>query len=286
MTSTSALHAAVVQHLEHEGAARAAAIAGGAEVELVGSERWSMGSREVQAARVALVVGAAEHVALQRDATLLAQLRGAFAAALRTPETDLAELFVVLRLPVLQVGWHRAYRDAPAASPERPSEGAVLAGARALLDAEGDAPGADLLGRASLETAPSSSGLCRGVLRFAAADFARLRRDPGLGARLSEAVRAAATRVDEALSLELALALPGESARASRGARDAFALEARIEVDLATAPASDRELRAVAWRGYLLALREEGALSAEEEARIARALPPSPEGAIPAAEPE
>jgi hypothetical protein len=205
MSATAALRAGVVALLDAE--RTAAGIVERAGVEVVGSESWSMGSREVTAQRIALVVGAEDFVTLQRDPSGESVIRAAFAAAIRTPETELAELFVVLRLPGIHQGWHRAYRDAPAMNAERPSEAAMLAGAIALLEAEGDVD-VDVLRGAVLEIAQVSRHVVRCVLRMRAEDLAVLNRDPVRTSRILKAVRAAATRADQSIaSVELAILL-------------------------------------------------------------------------------
>src|SRR5262249_5840374 len=155
---------------------RAAEIVRRADVEIIAGERWSMGAREVVAHRAALVVAAADFAAVERSPDLRAALRAAFARAMRTPDTELAELFVVLRLPAIHLGWHRAYRDAPIAPLERPSEAAVLAGAAALLRAMAHDADADVLADADLETAPvaSATELVRCVVRLDSEDLAAI----------------------------------------------------------------------------------------------------------------
>lgn len=208
MTGIAALRAGVVALLEAEGKSAAASLVEPAEIDLVSSERWSMGSREVTAQRIALVVSAEDFVALYRDPELTVSIRAAFAAAMRTPETELAELFVVLRLPPILRGWHHAYRDAPAKIPERPTEAAMLAGAASLLEAEGDTDAAELLVSAALEIAEVSAGLVRCVLRLNAEELAALRRNSDRSARVLAAVRAAATRADQSIaSVDLAILL-------------------------------------------------------------------------------
>jgi hypothetical protein len=229
-----ALKAAVAALLEARGARGVAALVAQGDLEVAGpAERWSMGSREVSAARLALVVDARAFAELTADATGMAAMKETFASAVRTPETELAELAVVLRLPGVGCGWHHAYREAaPAATPERPEPEAVLGGAAALLEARGDARGAAMLRRAQLETAPVPGGgreaLLRGVVRLDPADRAALSRDAGAEERLRRAVREAGTRAAEAVaSVELSTALRPLGAPETAEARLAAALATR-----------------------------------------------------------
>ncbi|WP_437673391.1 hypothetical protein [Sorangium sp. So ce131] len=237
----AALKAAAVALLEARGERGLSALVGGAGLELTGPpERWTLGSRAVSASRLALTVDAPAFAALTADAARLAAVREAFASAVRTPETELADLAVLLRLPGAGRGWNQVYREAaPPAAPERPHPDAVLGGAAALLEASGDAQGAAMLRRARLEAAevPSSGGsaLVRCVVRLDPADLAALGCDGERADRLRRAVRSAGTRAAEAVaSVELAAALrPLGAAPAPRGAADApevrltRALEAR-----------------------------------------------------------
>src|SRR6185295_1595342 len=102
-TALGALRAGAAGLLAAQGEEQLAAIVKGARVELAGpGETWSMGSREVSAHRVALVVPAPAFVALSGDAGRLAAVRAAFAYAMRSPETELAELHLELLLPVVE----------------------------------------------------------------------------------------------------------------------------------------------------------------------------------------
>ncbi|MGK3999722.1 hypothetical protein [Sorangium sp. So ce1024] len=237
----SALKAAVAALLEARCERGLAALVGDAELALAGPPaRWTLGSRQVSASRVTLAVDAPAFAALTADAARLAVVREAFASAMRTPETELADLTVLLRLPGAGRGWNQVYREAalPAVA-ERPHPDAVLGGAAALLEASGDARGAAMLRRGRLEAAqvPSSGGvaLVRCVVRLDPADLAALDRDGERAERLRRAVRSAGTRAAEAVaSVELAAALYARGAAAgSPGAagapeaRLARALEAR-----------------------------------------------------------
>ncbi|WP_437658085.1 hypothetical protein [Sorangium sp. So ce1182] len=237
----TALKAAAAALLEARGDRGLAALVGGAELALAGPpERWTLGSRAVSASRLSLAVDAPAFAALTADASRLAAVREAFASAVRTPETELADLSLLLRLPGVGRGWNQVYREAALSdAPERPHPDAVLGGAAALLEASGDAPGAAMLRRARLEAAqvPSGGGvaLVRCVVRLDPADLAALDRDGERAERLRRAVRSAGTRAAEAVaSVELAAALhPLGSSRHAGGAAPgplgaAVAPEARL----------------------------------------------------------
>ncbi len=236
----TALKAAVAALLEARGERGLSALVVGAELAVAGPpQRWTMGSREVSASRLSLAVDAPAFAALTADAARLAAVKEAFASAVRTPETELADLTLLLRLPGAGRGWNQVYREAALpAAPERPHPDAVLGGAAALLDASGDARGAAMLRRARLEAAqvPGSGGvpLVRCVVRLDPADRAALDRDGERAERLQRAVRSAGTRAAEAVaSVELATALrplggaPPLGPAEAPGARLARALEAR-----------------------------------------------------------
>ena len=141
------LRAGVAAILAAQGDADLSTIVENAEVELVGApDVWSLGSRTAVAHRVALILEPAAFVELRRDPARREAVRDAFAAAMRSPGTELAELALVLKLPGIAQPWRRAYREAvPRQTPERPGDAAVLAGAAALLEAAGDSEGAAAL---------------------------------------------------------------------------------------------------------------------------------------------
>jgi hypothetical protein len=212
-----ALRAGAAALLAAQGEERLAAIVTAARVELAGpGETWSMGSREVSAHRVALVVPAAAFVVLSGEAGRLARVRDAFAQAMRSPETELAELHVELLLPVVEQPWARAYREAPARDmpAERPSPEAVLEGAAALLAAMGEVEAGEMVRRGELEAAQvqgAATPLTQWLVRLAPEGRARTLRDAGLGEKIRQAVHDAARRAGEAVSVELGVA--GETAR-------------------------------------------------------------------------
>jgi hypothetical protein len=256
-----ALRAAVAELLSAQGERDLAALVAGAGLELAGPpERWSMGSREVIASRLSLMVAPLTFAALSAQPAKLSLLRDTFARAVRTPETELADLTLVLRLPGIERGWHTAYRDAPPPPIERPDPEAVQGGAAALLDVLGDGRAAAALRRARLEAAdvPSAgpAALIRYVICLDPADRAAADRDPDLAERLRRAVRDAATRAAFAVAgVDLATSLPSPAARppnaralldihesrliAALAARGAVALpvtrtEERVEIALIT----------------------------------------------------
>ncbi|WP_437974638.1 hypothetical protein WMF11_40815 [Sorangium sp. So ce295] len=229
----TALKAAVAALLEARGERGLSALVAGGELALAAPpQRWTLGSREVSASRLSLAVDAPEFAALTADPSRLAAVKEAFASAVRTPETELADLSLVLRLPGVGRGWSQIYREAALpAAPERPAPDAVLGGAAALLEASGDARGAAMLRRARLEAAQVASGgaaLVRCVVRLEPADRAALDRDGERAERLRRAVRDAGTRASEAIaSVELATALYPLGGAAAPEARLARALAAR-----------------------------------------------------------
>ncbi|WP_437853158.1 hypothetical protein [Sorangium sp. So ce363] len=229
----TALKAAVAALLEARGERGLSALVAGGELALAAPpQRWTLGSREVSASRLSLAVDAPEFAALTADPSRLAAVKEAFASAVRTPETELADLSLVLRLPGVGRGWSQIYREAALpAAPERPAPDAVLGGAAALLEASGDARGAAMLRRARLEAAQVASGgaaLVRCVVRLDPADRAALDRDGERAERLRRAVRDAGTRASEAIaSVELATALYPLGGAAAPEARLARALAAR-----------------------------------------------------------
>ncbi|WP_437711375.1 hypothetical protein WMF45_40130 [Sorangium sp. So ce448] len=233
----TALKAAVAALLEARGERGLSTLVAGGELALAAPpQRWTLGSREVSASRLSLAVDAPEFAALTADPSRLAAVKEAFASAVRTPETELADLSLVLRLPGVGRGWSQIYREAALpAAPERPSPDAVLGGAAALLEASGDARGAAMLRRARLEEAQVAGGagsagaaLVRCVVRLEPADRAALDRDVERAERLRRAVRDAGTRASEAIaSVELATALYPLGGAAAPEARLARALAAR-----------------------------------------------------------
>ncbi|WP_437525926.1 hypothetical protein WME79_39985 [Sorangium sp. So ce726] len=262
----TALKAAVAALLEARGERGLSALVAGGELALAAPpQRWTLGSREVSASRLSLAVDAPEFATLTADPSRLAAVKEAFASAVRTPETELADLSLVLRLPGVRRGWSQIYREAALpAAPERPAPDAVLGGAAALLEASGDARGAAMLRRARLEEAQVAGGrsaaLVRCVVRLEPADRAALDRDGERAERLRRAVRDAGTRPSEAIaSVELATALYPLGGAAAPEARLARALAARgavaVTIRRGDGPERDGVELAVVASGELLRVR-------------------------------
>jgi hypothetical protein len=211
--AAAALRAAAAALLTAQGERALAALVEGAELSVQAPETWSMGARTVSAHRLSLAVDAPELVALRADPGRLELVRSAFETAVRSPDSELADLALLLRLPAVGTSWQRAYRDAPPhETAERPTPEAVLAGAGALLAAADARSAAQILARASLEVADlpatGSEPLVRYVVRLDPADLAEAQRAAELADKLRRAVHDAALRADERIaSVELAAAL-------------------------------------------------------------------------------
>jgi hypothetical protein len=222
--ATAALRAGAAAILDAEGKGALAGLVRAARVEIAGPpETWTMGSREVSAHHVALVVPPRGLLALTGDTASLDAVRAAFERAMRSPDTELAELHVELLLPAIDAPWARAYRDAPARDLPAPraDPDAVLAGAASLLEAMGESVAAAMLGRARLESAgvPSATPLTRIVVRLTPADRAQTWREAELEALLRRAVHDAAVRAAEEVVVELGACSPEHGAPASRRPR-------------------------------------------------------------------
>ncbi|MRG92825.1 hypothetical protein [Polyangium spumosum] len=206
--------------LEASGEAELAALVARSVAELVGeADRWSMGAREVRAYRVVLVVAAKDHVLLTTHPGRLARIRDAFAAAARSPETELESLSLVLALPPAGAGFHRqagGYRDAPPRAEPPPPPEAVLGGAAELCEARKHHDAEGVLRRASIEQSfvqAAARSMRRFLVRLDPADFARIERDPPLAEALASAVRDAAATADEpASAVHFGLRLDGPAA--------------------------------------------------------------------------
>lgn len=190
-----ALREAVARLLAASRRADLAAIVEGAEVELCpGSETWSLGSREIAAQRLGLLV-TPEHYAKLQGSAELELVREAFAAVVRSFESELAELTLFVRLPALGTGWGHAYRSAPQWERPEPSAEAVQAAAVALAKAYGRDEEAQVLARSELEVgAPGEPGgsLRRWVVRLEAGDFVAVDRSLERASFLERVVRIAA----------------------------------------------------------------------------------------------
>jgi len=204
--ANAALRAGAAALLDAAGQRRLAEAVRTAEVELAGVERWAMGSREVTAHRIALIVQAEPLLTLSEEAAFRAA-RAAFAQAMRSPDTELLELHLELRLPGVGRPWASVFRDAPQRRepPERPPE-AVIAGAAALLDAMGEREAAAVMRRAALEEASVTTvdtPLVRCVLRLGPEDRARAAAVPGMEELLQRALHDAAVRAGERIAVEI-----------------------------------------------------------------------------------
>jgi hypothetical protein len=201
-----ALREGVVRLLAEGGEPRLAELCAGAEVELLGqTQTWTVGERRVLAQSIVMALAPEELVELRRRPDGVSVVREAFATALRSPTTELAELFVIVRLPVVDSTWQRIYRQAPARpTPDRPEPMAVLEAAADLLRALGEPVAAAMLDRAELEIVPVPSSpdvvISHGVVRLVPADLAMAQRDELLADRIRRAVADAATRAVERVS--------------------------------------------------------------------------------------
>jgi len=208
----TALGAGVAQLLDAQGQKALSALVRRGEVELIApGEPWSMGSRVVTAHRVSLVVSAPDFVAISRAPGDVDTLRAAFTQAMRSPDTELSELYVTLRLPAVMRPWGHVYREADASftAPRAPAPDEVREGAAALLDALGDKGAAAMVLRAEFDVAevPDTTPPLRSyVILLSPKDLAAAERDAALGERVKRAVRDAAVRAGEGVVVDLGLA--------------------------------------------------------------------------------
>lgn len=173
-----------------------------------GSESWQVGSRTVEAHRLALVVAPDDFVRLRVRERDLDEIRWAVASVVRSATTELTELLVVVRLPVLEVPWSAAYRTAPMAADDSNPEGVITAAA-ALAEAYGDKRAAAVLRRGVLEMVDVPDEWIsqrRVVVRLLPADLVATERDSGLDEMLRKCVTHAATRASaRVLTVEIRL---------------------------------------------------------------------------------
>ncbi len=207
-----AVAAVAAKLLEAKGARELAAILERSAMSLVpGSESWQVGSRTIEAHRLALVVSPDDFVRLRVREGDLDEIRWAIASVVRSGTTELAELVVVVRLPLVDKPWESAYRTAPRAEDDTTPEG-VLQAAAALAVAYGSQRAAAVLGHAALETADSTEGFPtqrRVVVRLLAADLVAVERDPDLDELVRRCVTHAVTRASvRVLSVEVRLRTP------------------------------------------------------------------------------
>lgn len=177
-----------------------------------GAESWQVGSRTVEAHRLALVVAPHDFVRLRVRERDLDEIRWAVAATVRTATTELAELLVVVRLPMVDLPWSVAYRTAPIPADDSLPEG-VTEAAASLAEAYGHRRAAAVLRRSVLEMIDLPGEWIsqrRVVLRLLAADLVATERDPDLDEMLRKCLTHAATRASaRVLSVELRLQSAG-----------------------------------------------------------------------------
>ncbi len=209
----AALLAAAARLLQADGHSTIAQKITRGRLELTGlGESWTMGSRSVTAHRLALVLPAPEFIAFKQSPSDLDLLRSAFSLAMRSPDTELAELYLVLELPTIALSWAEAYRDAETnwQRPSAPAPEQILDAAATLLDLKGYRIAAEILGRAGLEQAElpdTQPPLSRILVRLIASDLEKTQRDPFLAEAIRAAVRDAAIRAEESVVVEIALGI-------------------------------------------------------------------------------
>lgn len=157
-------------------------------------ETWEMGDRRVDAQRVALIVDARSFVLIREDPVAFSRVREAFAAAVRSFETELLELGVFLRLDPTESSWQAIYRRAPAWARPQANAEEVLRAAISVARAAGAESAAQLLEGAQLEveTIGETEPITRWLLRLESARYVRVDRDTALRSSLERWVRAAA----------------------------------------------------------------------------------------------
>ncbi|NUO48258.1 MAG: hypothetical protein HOV80_05300 [Polyangiaceae bacterium] len=195
--ATRALVSVAAKLLAAKGQHDLAAIVERSAISIVpGAEEWQVGSRVVEAHRLALEVGADDFVRLRVRERDLEAIRWAIGSAVKSGTTELAELLVVARLPYLEQPWATAYRTAPPAvddgAPER-----VLRAAAELAMAYGLARVAGVLERSLLEAfdLPSDElAQRRLVLRMTSRDLVATERDSALAEQLQRCLVHAGTR--------------------------------------------------------------------------------------------
>jgi hypothetical protein len=149
-----------------------------------------------------------DYVALRHRGDLFDRLQRAAERAMESPDTALAALKLLVRLPAVAEPWGRVYRDAPRRlRPEPSSPTAVLEAAHRLLTARGLPHLSEMLGRARLDQAelPSSSGrLSKYVVLLEPEDLAALDRDATGQEAIRQAIADTASRaLDAVASVEL-----------------------------------------------------------------------------------
>ncbi len=213
MADASPLHAlaaVVVRLLAADGRPELSELVARSELSLVpGAETWHVGDRQVHAQRLALVADADDFVRLRVHEGLFERVRWAVSAAMRSADTELVELLLVARLPMVGKPWSGAYRDAPTPVDDYAASEVLECAAR-IARAYGDARAEGMLRRAELDDHawpspdPGAPDLRRVILRLTAQDLVEAERDSDLGERLERVVRHAATRArSQVASVEL-----------------------------------------------------------------------------------
>jgi len=215
-TAVAALRAGVVAMLDARGKHELAELVSRVDLELSGpDQRWRVNERDVSAQTFACLAAPEDYVRLRYGAGELEALRETLAAAVNSPETQLAELLLVVRLPTLAQPWRRLYREAPRrVESDAPPADAVRMTAAALLTAQRRADLADMVERAELDQAelPSSGTLLlKYVLLLQPEDLAQLQRDGLAADAVSQAITDAGTRATRTVAtVELRCALISE----------------------------------------------------------------------------
>lgn len=203
--------------LEARGSEEEARIVAQGELHLLAGEpTWSIGSREVLAHSFELSLDARAFARLEALHGGRERVRDALADAVATGATMLADLFVVLALPLIpghaiRASWGHAYRSAPRKDSDPIADDAsVLAAAVTLLDAQGLPSAARLLERGHLRgvvvASSGDSALRRWLISLSSADMAEALRSPTIVEGVRRAVHLAATRPSEVVAdVELAL---------------------------------------------------------------------------------
>ncbi|MBL8741838.1 MAG: hypothetical protein JNK04_12110 [Myxococcales bacterium] len=195
LDACATLREGAAQLLDAKGAAALARAVRAGRVEVADDgETWEMGARRVEAQRIALIVDAPSFLLIREDPAALAQVREAFASAVRSFETELAELGVFLRLDPTESSWQAIYRRAPAWVRPEPSAEEVQRAAVSVARAAGATAAAELLEGAELEVATfgDAEPLTRWLVRLGSAEYVRVDKDASLHASVERWVRAAA----------------------------------------------------------------------------------------------
>lgn len=212
MTSSEAALAALARGcadlLEARGDAELAEIVRDATIEPAGSSSWQVDARAVTAYRFELLVDAEAFAAIEAHADGAAKIERAFASAVRSPKSELASCAIVLKLPTIDRSFAAAYAgEKNELTRPKPDASAILAGAIALLSAEGHDDVAARLTLAKLFEEPSEGSSIRYVLALAPDDFAFLESSPSDRDQVVAAIVAGARRGPSPILVRLDLDL-------------------------------------------------------------------------------